>query len=336
MTFGHPQFLYGLILIPAFALFLLWMSKRKQAALARLGNPALLNRLSQSVNRRGRRWQTGLWFAALALLIISLARPQWGSEVQAVEQQGIEIMVALDVSQSMLAEDIKPNRLSRARFEISDLMDRLGGDEVGLVLFAGAGFIQFPLTSDFVTARAFLDNANPGAISRPGTALAEAISTAMSGFNWQRASQKVIIIMTDGESHEGEPVEAARQAAEKGVIIYTIGFGSPQGEPIPQYNPQGEVAGYKKDHRGEVVLSKLDEITLQEIALATNGRYFRAGAAGNELPALAAELEALQKSNLESRFETHRIERFQGFLLTALLAIIVQELIPNRKKGERA
>jgi Ca-activated chloride channel family protein len=331
MTFGQAQLLYGLILIPLMALLLLWAARQKKGAVARLGNPALIERLSQSVNRRGRRWQIVLWFVALTLIIISLARPQWGSEVQMVEQQGIEIMVVLDVSQSMLAEDIKPNRLSRAKLEIVDMMDRLGGNELGLVLFAGASFIQFPLTSDFATARSFLDSAHPGVISRSGTAIGEAIQTALEGFNWQRASQKVIVIMTDGEGHEGDPLEAARQAAEMDVLIYTIGFGSPKGEPIPEHNTAGEITGYKKDAQGEIILSKLDEVMLQQIALAAGGQYYRASAAGNELSALAAELDNLQKTELESRFETRHIERFQIFLLVALLAIIVGEVIPDRK-----
>lgn len=335
MTFGQPEFFYGLFLLPIFLIFVSWIAHRKRHALARLGNPALVANLSERVNWRGRRWQAILWFAAFTLLIIALARPQWGTEVQVIEQQGIEIMVALDVSQSMLAEDIKPNRLSRAKLEISDLMNHLIGDELGLVLFAGRSFIQFPLTSDFATARTFLENASPQVISRQGTAIGEAIETALSGFNWERASQKVIIIFTDGESHEGKPLEIAQKAAEQEVIIYTIGLGSPQGNPIPEYNQRGEVIGYKKNQQGEPILSKLDEITLQKIALATNGRYYRTSASGKELDTLRAELDSIQKADLESRFQTSRIERFQGFLLIALVALITCELIPDRKKEQR-
>ncbi len=331
MTFGEPRFLYALLLVPLTALFTRRATIRLRAALAELGRPALIARLSQSVNHRGRRRQTGLWFAAVTLLIVALARPQWGREVQMVEQQGLEVMVALDVSQSMLAEDLKPNRLSRAKLEIADLMERLAGDEMGLVVFSGAGFIQFPLTSDFATARSFLDSANPGIISQPGTSINGAIKTALTGFNWQRASQKVIIIMTDGENHQTDPLPAARQAAKQGAIIYTIGFGSTQGAPIPQYNAQGEVAGYKKDKQGETVLSRLDEVTLQEIALAADGQYWRAGAAGKEVAALAADLATMQKSTLQSRFETRHVERFQGFLLAALALLVIGEIIPDRR-----
>ncbi len=330
MTFAKPIFLYGLILFPIMGLFLLWASRRRQADLARLGNPTLVQRLSNTVNWRGRRWRTALWLVTLASLIIALARPQWGSQTHMVEQEGIEVMIALDVSSSMLAQDIKPDRLSRAKLEIADLMDRLGGDEIGLVLFSGASFIQFPLTSDYATARSFLDNARPEVISRPGTAIGDAIRTAMSGFDTKRASQKVIVLITDGEDHGDDTLAMAEQAAEQDIILYTIGFGSPQGEPIPEYNDQGEIVGYKKDQQGEVVLSKLDEATLQQIAQIGNGQYFRASADGSELAVLVSELNTLQKAELSTRVETWGIERFQSFLLVALVAMIAMELIPDR------
>jgi Ca-activated chloride channel family protein len=272
-----------------------------------------------------------LWFLAFASLLIALTRPQWGNQVQVVEQAGVQVMVVLDVSTSMLAEDLKPNRLTRAKLEISDLMAKLNGNEIGLALFSGASFIQFPLTSDYDTARAFLDNAWPGVISRPGTAIGDAIDTAMGGFDPQRNSQKVIVIMTDGEDHEADPVAVAQQAAENGAIIYAIGFGSGQGEPIPEFEPGGQRTGYKRDENGEVVLSRLDEVTLQQIALATSGRYLRAAADGSELDELVSELEDLQSEQLESRFETLRIERFQWFLLVGFLALLVAQFIPDRK-----
>ena len=336
MTFAQPLFLYALILIPIVVLFLVWASRRRAAALARLGQPTLIERLSATVNWRGRRWQSRLWLLTLALLIIALARPQWGSEVQKVEQEGLQVMVALDVSNSMLAEDIRPNRLSRAKLEIVDLMNRLQGDEIGLTLFSGASFVQFPLTSDYATARGFVDSARPEVISKPGTALGDALRTAASGFDPKRASQKVIILITDGEDHAPDTLEVAREIASQDVLIYAIGFGSPQGEPIPEYNAQGEVVGYKKDKNGEVVLSKLDEITLQQIAQIGNGQYFRAAADGSELEALLTEINQLQKEKLATQFEIFGIERFQSFLLVALAAMFVMELIPDRVRQEIA
>lgn len=330
MDFAQPIYFLCFIPLLVLGLLLLFLNKRKEAAIARLGMPELVKKLSAKVNWSGRRWKLILWFAALSFLIIALARPRWGSKVEYIEQQGVEIMVALDVSESMLAEDLKPTRLARAKLEITELMDRLEGNEIGLVLFSGAAFVQFPLTSDFATARMFLDSARPGIISRPGTAIAEAIEVAVSGFNEERSSQKVIILLTDGENHEGDVLSATNDAAEEGIIIYTIGFGSPNGEPIPEYDPLGNLIGYKRDQQGEIVLSRLDETTLQQIALLTNGRYFRASADGREVGFLADEISELQTASLESRFETRRIERFQWFLGLAILALVTIELIPER------
>ena len=332
MYFGKPEFLYGLILLPIMILLLSLAAFQRRRAMAQLGDPTLLARLSANVNWEGRRWRVVLWFVALLFIIIALARPQWGSEIDVVEQQGIEIMLALDISQSMLVEDIKPNRLSRAKLEIVDLMSRLEGNEIGLVLFSGDSFIQFPLTFDFGTARSFLENAQPGMISRPGTAIGDAIDTAVRGFNEQRASQRVIIIMTDGENHEPGTLEAAQRAAEEGIIIYTIGFGSVNGEPVPRFNDQGILIGFKKDANGQTIFSKLDEATLQQVSLATNGRYYRSTAGGREIDALVDELQQLEKTQLESRFETRRVERYQGFLAVALIALVLAEMIPDRTR----
>lgn len=337
MTFATPIFLYSLIvLLPALLLFFIWANRRREAALARLGNPTLVQRLSATVNWPGRRWRSILWFVTLIMLAVALARPQWGVETHEVKQQGIEVMVALDVSRSMLAQDIKPDRLSRAKLEIADLMNRLGGDEIGLVLFAGASFIQFPLTSDYATARTFLDSARPEVISKPGTAIGEAIRTALGAFDYNRPSQKVIVLITDGEDHAADTLAVAQEAADQGILLYTIGFGSPQGEPIPDYNAAGEVVGFKRDQQGEVVLSKLDEATLQQIAEIGHGRYFQASADGSELDALIGELNTLQKAELATQLESWGIERFQNFLLLALLALVVSELIPDRLRRKDA
>jgi Ca-activated chloride channel family protein len=267
-------------------------------------------------------------------LIVALARPRWGTQVQVTAQQGVQVMVALDVSSSMLAEDIKPDRLTRAKLTVEELMDRLGGNEMGLVLFAGAAFVQFPLTADFNTARAFLDAANPGTISRPGTALEEAIRVALSGFPAEIASNRVILLLTDGEGHEGDPLAAADAAAEAGATIYTIGFGSPQGEPIPVRDESGALVGYKKDATGQTVLSRLDETTLQGIVNATGGLYFRASAGGDEINAITDAVAALNTGELESQFETQGVERFEWFAGLALLALAAEFLIGERVRRE--
>lgn len=331
MSFANPNYLtITLIVIPALIGLFVWAGHRRRQALQRLGNPVLIARLSANVNFRGRRWQAVLWIASIALILFSLARPQWGENVQQVEREGVQVMVALDVSQSMLAEDIKPDRLSRAKMEIADLMTRLGGDEIGLVLFSGASFIQFPLTSDYGTARSFLDGARPEVISKPGTDIGHAVRTAMSGFDENSSAQRVIVLITDGEGHDPNSMDVVQQAADEGVVFYTIGFGSPEGVPIPEYDAYGNQVGFKQDRNGEIVLSRLDEGTLQEIARIGNGQYFRATASGGELDTLVSELNRLQQGEIGTQMEVHRIERFQVFLLLALALLIVATLIPER------
>jgi Ca-activated chloride channel family protein len=331
MIFANPQFLTALLLIPAAALLLIWAGRRRARALSHLGDPSLIDRLSDSINRRGRRWRSILHLGALALLIIALARPQWGSEVREIEQEGLQLVVALDVSQSMMAQDIKPSRLDRAKLEIADLTERLDGDEIALVLFSGASFVQVPLTSDYLTALNYLDSAGPNSISRPGTVIGDAIQAARGAFDPELSSQKVLVLMTDGEDKETDPLTAAKEAAGEDILIYTIGFGTPEGEPVPELSPTGEVIGYKQDQQGEIVLSSLDEITLQEIADIGSGQYYRASADGRELDQLLAEIDNLQQAQLQSRFEVQHIERFQIFLAMATAALVLGELIPDRR-----
>lgn len=335
MKFGQPDFLYLMIALPVAGAALYWSLQRRKDDIQRIGNSDLIARLYASVNQRGRTAKIALWFVAFALVIIALSRPQWGTQVQIVEQQGSQVMIALDISSSMLAEDIKPNRLTRAKLEISDLMTKLGGDEVGLVLFSGAAFIQFPLTFDYSSARSFLQNAHPGMISRQGTAIGDAIETALTGFDETRPSQRVIVILTDGEEHEGDPVGAASDAADDGVLVYTVGLGTSQGQPIPVPGTFNGNTQYMKDRQGQTVLSRLDEDTLQDIARAGKGRYFRVGGSPSAADAIASELSGLQKSSIESEFSTSRIERFQLFLAAAIVALIAIQLIPDRNRTKR-
>lgn len=330
MIFANPQFLLFLLLLPAMGIFILWASRKQRDTLAKLGEVELIRKLSNNTNWRGRTWQKALWLLALGTFIVALARPQWGSETREIEQEGLQVIVALDVSESMYAEDIKPNRLERAKLEIADLMARLNGDEVGIVLFSGASFIQVPMTTDYNSALAYLDSAKPGVISRPGTVIGDAIRTASRGFDPDINSQKVLILMTDGEDRETDPITAAQEAAEADILIYTIGFGTTEGEPIPEFNELGENTGYKLDQMGQVVLSQLDETTLQEIASSGNGRYYRAGSDGRELDSLLNEIDNLQKAQLQSRFEVRYIERFQIFLAISLIALVASELISDR------
>jgi Ca-activated chloride channel family protein len=337
MRFEHPEFLIlAAILVPAVGLLIAWAERRQRQILGRLGNSALIARLTESVNWSGRHWQAFLRLAGLALLLVALARPQWGTETQEVDQEGLQVVVALDVSQSMLAEDIAPNRLERAKLEIADLTEKLSGDEVGLVLFSGASFLQVPLTTDYATALNYLESAGPGLISRPGTVIGEAIRTATEAFDDKLPSQKVLVLMTDGEDVETDPLAAAREAADQGVLVYAIGFGTPQGSPVPETDQFGRVVGYKQDANGSPVLSRMDEETLRGIAEETGGRYFRASADGRELDLLLAEIAMLQRAQLDSRVTVRHIERYQIFLGLGLAALVISELIPERVTKRRA
>jgi Ca-activated chloride channel family protein len=336
MTFAHPQVLTLLLLVPLAGLFLAWAGRRRQTLLARLGDRALVQRLSANVNGRGRRWRAALWLAALACLIVAIARPQWGGELETVDQKGLQVMVALDVSQSMLVEDIQPTRLDRAKLEIRDLTRQLNGDEIGVVPFSGAAFVQVPLTSDYMTALSYLDTAGPGLISRPGTVIGDAIRAATRAFDPKLASQKVLVVMTDGEDVESDPVAAAQEAASQGVLIYTIGFGTPEGEAVPATDQNGRVIGVKRDAQGSPVISRMDEATLQKIAEVGGGQYFRATPDGGELASLLAQIDGLQKAQLASRQTVRHVERYQIFLALALAALVAAEMIPDRLSARAA
>jgi Ca-activated chloride channel family protein len=270
------------------------------------------------------------------MLIIAIARPQWGSETQKIDQEGLQVIVALDVSQSMLAHDIAPTRLDRAKLEIRDLARQLNGDEIGIVPFSGAAFLQVPLTSDYTTALTYLQSAGPSLISRPGTVIGDAIRTAAASFDPRLASQKVLVVMTDGEDVESDPLVAASEAADKGVMIYTIGFGTPEGEVVPEIDQNGRTLGVKQDAQGNPIISRMDENTLQKIAETGGGRYYRATADGGELSSLLAEIGSLQKAQLQSRQAVRLIERYQIFLALAFAAMVLAELIPDRVRSRSA
>jgi Ca-activated chloride channel family protein len=333
MQFARPQYLYLLIVLPLAALVALWAARRRGRDLARIGTPELIAALSASVSHTRRRWKTALWFLALLALIVALARPLWGTEVQVVAQRGVQVMVVLDVSASMLAEDVKPNRLERAKLAIEEVMAQLVGHELGLVLFSGAAFVQFPLTSDTNTTRSFLRAAGPDSISRPGTALDEAIDVAVKGFPENSAAERVILLLTDGEGHhEGDVLAAARAAAEAGVTIHAIGFGSSAGEPIPIRDEDGDLIGYKKDAQGETVLSRLDEATLQAIVDRTGGTYQRFNGSGDEIDTVVDAVAALPTAETEDQFVTRGVERFGWFAGFALVALAAEYLVGERKR----
>ena len=339
MTFGAPQFLLVLATLPALAVFVWWVWTRRKRAVLRIGDATLVERLGLVASPRIRLIRFAVWFVGAALLIVALARPQWGSDIEIVEQRGVQVMIALDVSRSMLVQDLTPTRLDRAKLEISDLISRLDGDEVGIVLFSGASFVQFPLTSDYATARTYLSHSSPNSITRQGTVIAEAIETADTAFSDDRPGQKIIVIMTDGENHEGDPIAVARRVAEEGAVIYTVGFGSPEGGPVPDYDSTGRITGYRQDSQGLVVVSRPDEVALQQIAETGGGRYFRASDPG-AMAGLADEIQSFEDLTRQSEFNQRKVERFQLFLMAGALLLVLSEVAAGRlfvsPRGHRA
>lgn len=337
ITFANPQYLLMLAVLPIAVGVVYWAAQNRSRMLERIGSPALVRRLTANVNTRGRLIGRVFTIAALALAIVALARPQWGESLQTVEREGVQIIIALDVSRSMLAEDVRPSRLVRAKLEIADLMQRLQGDEVGLVLFSGAAFLQFPLTFDYLSARNFIENANTEMITRQGTNIEQAIEVASRSFSEELISQKVILIITDGENQDGNAVEAAREAHDDGTLIYTIGVGTADGEPIPLRSPRGRLIEYVQDRQGNMVFSRLDENMLRSVAEAGGGKFIRLEGSTNATSQFTEELADLEKASVGSEIEATKIERFQIFAFASILLLIAGEVIPDRRRNlERA
>jgi Ca-activated chloride channel family protein len=237
----------------------------------------------------------------------------------------------MDVSKSMLAEDIPPSRLAKAKREVSNFIDRLRGDRIGLVAFAGEAFVQCPLTLDYGAAKIFLDIMDPGLIPTPGTALGEALSTSIKAFEQQERKHKVLVLITDGEDHQGDVLKWAEAAEKEGIVIHCVGIGSPQGEPIPVSEQGRSAQGFKKDRKGEVIITKLDEITLEKIALQTNGKYFRASSGEEELDRIYENIDQMEKKELGSMQFSQFEDRFQYLLIFALLLLAIELFIPERR-----
>lgn len=333
MRFADPQWLYLLVLIPALALFCLWADTRRQKAVQRFGNPLLLHKLSSSsfgLKRPARKLI--LVLLALSLLILALARPQWGAKMQTVNRKGIDILIALDTSKSMLAEDIKPNRLERAKHEIASLIDKLPEDRIGLICFAGASMVHCPLTLDHGAAKILLRVIDTETVPIRGTAIGEAIQQARKAFIQEEKKYKVLILLTDGEDHSSRPIEAAREAAQDGIKIYAIGLGSEAGEPIPIKDQNGAHLGYQKDRNGQVIMSRLDQATLEKIALLTDGKYYHAATAEMELDRVYQEIANMEKKNLQSKKYIHYEDRFVYFLFPALLLLLLEFFLEDYHK----
>ena len=330
--FANEQYLLALFLIPALFLFFVWVNKSKRKALERFGSLKLLEKLMLSKSPRRQKWKNAFLLFSLFFFLVALAQPQIGTKLEEVTRKGVDIFVAIDVSKSMLAEDIKPNRLTKAKHEVVTLINRLRGDRIGLIAFAGEAFVQCPLTLDYGALKIFLDIIEPGLIPRPGTAIGKAIEKAISSFVETERKYKVLILITDGEDTVEDPMKIAEMAEKEGIVIYTVGIGTPQGVPIPDIDASGKHIGFKKDKKGNVVTSKLDRLMLEKIALQTNGKYYNATPEEMELSKIYKDIDNMEKKELSSRIFSQYEDRFQYFLGIGLLLLLFDVFLPERKK----
>ena len=327
--FAHIMYFYLLLLIPVFAgilvLFLIW--RRRKIDL--FGQRMLVMQLMPDYSDGKLVFKFVLVMIAFAFLVMALAEPQTGSKLEKVHRKGIDLIIALDVSNSMLAQDIKPSRLERARQDISRLIDRLEGDRIGIVIFAGKAYIQLPITTDYTAAKLMLSTVNTNSVPVQGTAIGDAIESAANAFG-QSNRNKAIIIITDGEDHQGGVLEQADAARKNGITIYTIGMGLAEGAPIPVYN--GDIqTGYKKERDGTVIISKLDESILQQIAMAGGGIYVRASNASTGLNKIFDNINKIQKSDIETKQFSDYEDRFQYFAAVSLIFLIFEVLLFDKK-----
>lgn len=325
LIFAHYQYLFLLFLIPVFFIVFGIMSFFRKRRIRKFGQEDLVLKLMPSYSA-SKAWVRLVFFSlAFACFAIGMARPQIGAKLSEKKARGVEIMIVLDVSNSMLAQDYSPDRLGRAKLAISRLVDRLKDDRIGMVIFAGTSFVQLPVTADYVSAKMFLNNISPESIPVQGTAIGDALTTAIKSFSAQSDKGRAIIVITDGENHEDDPVAVAKQAAEMGIKVYTIGVGSSEGQPIPV---NGELL---KDSKGNIVVTKLDSETLAAIAKAGNGEYVHAGNEEFGLNVIIDDIRRLQEEEFQSVVFEEYDEQYMYFFALALVFFVIEILIGDRK-----
>ena len=331
MNFANPKILPLLLIVPALAVYFFFAFRSRKKLLLSFAESPLLEKIS-SANPAMQKTKAVLLVFALFFIIFSLARPQFGSKLVEVKQKASDVVIAVDVSKSMLAEDIKPSRLDKAKSMLSMLINQLGGNRVGIIAFAGVAFWQCPLTLDISSANLFLEIMDTNLIPLPGTSIGSAIRLAAKGLSTSAPGTKAIVLLTDGEDHDSDPLGAAALAQSQGIKIFTIGFGSPNGEPIPLKDENGKFAGYKKNKKGEVVMSKMDESLLTKMAIETGGEYFRADGGNIDITLLLDKLNGLEKKQASSRLNRQLEDRYQYFLFIGLLLLLIEYFLPETKK----
>lgn len=323
--FANIELLYLLLAVPAMAVLFELMIRKRGRMMARFGSAMAVKRLAPEVSVARLRVKFWLFAVAFALLVVAAARPQMGSKLREVEREGVEIMVALDVSNSMLASDFSPNRLERTKYAVSRVIEGLSEERIGVVVFAGDAYVQLPITSDYLTARNFVERISPTQVTKQGTAIGAALDLATSAFSSDSEGSRVVILVTDGENHEDDALKAAERAAERGVKVYTIGIGTPEGAPI---NIDGD---FIRDSEGEIVVSKLDETTLQKIAATTEGAYIRATSASVGVQEIVDMINRTEKSKFKTEIFEEYDEKYHIPLVAALVLLLVELVVLPRR-----
>ncbi len=325
--FAYPNALFLYIPLLLIVGIYLYACYKRRSDIRKYGSPELLGAMMPEASRFRPQLKFWLTFAALCFMVLLLARPQFGTKVETVKRQGIETVIALDISNSMMAQDVAPNRLERSKNIISRLVDEFEDDKIGLIVFAGDAFIQLPITNDFISAKLFLESISPSLITRQGTNIKAAIDMATRSFTPREGVGKAIIIITDGENHEGGAIEAAKAAAEKGMMVYVMGVGSPEGAPIP-----GERSNdFRRDKEGNVIVTKLNEQMCQEIAAAGNGVYIRIDNTSNAQKILQKEVDKLAKADLDTAVYSEHDEQFQVMAWIAFVLLLIEMLLMVKK-----
>jgi Ca-activated chloride channel family protein len=330
LRFAHSHFLWALLLVPLFIVVFMIIRRWKKKALAAFGDRAIIGLIMPEVSFSRPTLKFIFFILAYALLIIGLADPQIGTRTEEVKRKGADIMILLDVSNSMLSQDFAPNRLENAKRALAQLLDNLHDDRIGIIVFAGEAYVQLPVTTDYSAAKLFLNTINTNIVPVQGTAIGAAIDMGMKSYDFKDGTSKAMILMTDGENHEDDAVVAAENAHDKGVAIHVIGFGSPQGAPIPIYD-NGKQIGYHTDSVGHTVISKLSEDMCKEIATAGHGVYIRATSANSGLGIVMNQVGKMQQKTYDSKQFKDFEDRFQFFMAIALLLLVAEFFISNRK-----
>jgi len=329
MEWGSPHNFVWLWALPVLPAVFFFASQRKKLEMRRFGEAALVERLAASLDVKRRLLKKILFTMAVACVVLALAEPHFRKKETLVERKGIDVVIAVDVSDSMLAKDIPPSRLEKAKLELSELIDKLKEHRIGIVAFAGEAFIQCPLTLDKNAAKLFLSTVSPNLIPTPGTSITSAIRVATRTFSEKEKESKALILLTDGENHEGEAVEAARLAKKEGVRIFVIGIGTPDGSTLPNLFGQ---EGFKRDKEGRPVLSKLNEPLLKEIAGSTGGIYTRASRGEFEIDRIAGEIQKIAQKGLKNELSVEYEENYQYFLVLAFVLLLAEMFLSERKR----